>query len=91
MFGFSLPKLLFTILVVVVVVYGFKAIGRLQERRESDEEAVRKPPPRSGGGKSASAPRATEAEDMVACPACGTYVAAHGARSCGRADCPYPG
>lgn len=30
-----------------------------------------------------------EAEDMVACKICGTYVAANGARSCGRADCPF--
>ena len=35
--------------------------------------------------------RAIEAEDMVACKICGTYVAANGARSCGRADCPWRG
>jgi len=29
------------------------------------------------------------AEDMIACRVCGAYVPARGARSCGRADCPY--
>ena len=89
MFGFSLPKLLFTILIIAVVWYGFKALGRIQERRESTERkaapgktARRKPPP------VASDP---DTEDMVACPKCGTYVPARGATSCGREDCPYPG
>src|SRR5260370_193762 len=39
---------------------------------------------RGGGG-------AIEGEEMVACKVCGTYVAATGGRSCGRADCPWRG
>lgn len=37
-----------------------------------------------------SAPSApsTKAEDLVRCAVCGTYVAANGARACGRNDCP---
>ena len=92
MFGFSLPKLIFTILVVVVVFYGFKAVTRLQERRQASgggDDAPR-------GGTQASARSAAKresygSEDMIACSVCGTYVAASGARSCGRGDCPYPG
>ena len=30
-----------------------------------------------------------EAEDLVSCPACGTYIAAS-ARHCGQAGCPQP-
>ena len=30
-----------------------------------------------------------DAEDMIECPACGEYVAANSAASCGRDDCPY--
>ena len=32
-----------------------------------------------------------EAEDMIACKVCGTYVSATNARSCGRPDCPSRG
>jgi uncharacterized protein len=85
MFGFSLPKLLFTILVVVVVIYGFKALSRLQERRAREVANARA---RSRTGARAREP--VDVEDMVACPVCGTFVAARGARSCGRNDCPYP-
>ena len=93
MFGFSLQKLIFTILVIVVVFYGFKAVARLQERRNAAENA--------GGGdagrpakaqaRTAAARSDPGAEDMVACRVCGTYVASTGTRSCGRDDCPYPG
>lgn len=89
MFGFSLPKLLFTILVIAAVWYGFKMLARWQERRDGAEGAERTPARRRRRGRRDAAP--ADAEDMVACALCGTYVAASGARSCGRADCPYPG
>jgi len=94
MFGFSLQKLIFTGLVIVVVIYGFKAISRLQERRNAAEN-------NRGGADSGGRVKAQSAgpvaqpeqgtEDMVACRVCGTFVAANGTRSCGREDCPYPG
>jgi uncharacterized protein len=77
MFGFGLTKLLFTVLVVAAVWYGFKAFtGRGS---------------RSGGGAvdDEQNPR-IDAEDMTACPVCGHYVAGDKATSCGRGDCPYP-
>ena len=94
MFGFSLQKLIFTALIIVVVIYGFKAISRLQERRAAAENE------RGGSGDagrvkarpaSGAAPAERGTEDMVACRVCGTYVASSGTRSCGRDDCPYPG
>jgi membrane protein implicated in regulation of membrane protease activity len=84
MFGFSLPKLIFTVLVVVVVFYGFKAVSQLQERRERQVASRGKS---GGGGKAAK--RSAGVEDMVACDVCGTFVPARSARSCGRGDCPY--
>ncbi len=50
-----------------------------------------KPQARGHGADNAARDPAIEAEDMVACKVCGTYVAANGARSCGRADCPWRG
>jgi uncharacterized protein len=93
MLGFSLPKLIFTILVIVVVIYGFKAITRLQARREAGGGQGDAPAPRdsSTAARGAAKPTSDGSEDMVACSVCGTYVASSGARSCGRGDCPYPG
>ena len=83
MFGFSLQKLLFTIAVVVIVWYGFKLVGRIDKKRRAQLK---------GGKKRGPAPSsAPGAEEMVKCMTCGTYIAAKGARSCGRSDCPYPG
>lgn len=94
MLGFSIQKLLVLAGVIAAVWYGFKFIGRLQQARDAEAKAAgtkrasfadqmrdwvtgRKG---SGGG---------EAEDLVACPKCGAYVAVRGATSCGRSDCPY--
>lgn len=80
-----LAKLLFTAAAVVIVWYGFRWLGRAQARRRvEDERRMRR------DGTRREAPRAA-VEDMLACPACGTYVARDTARNCGRADCPYPG
>lgn len=87
MFGFSLQKLLLLAAVIGAVWFGFKLVSRLQEsreleagRRERGQERRRKPESRA---------TPSEAETMIQCPTCGTYVAARGAKSCGRADCPY--
>ncbi len=94
MFGFSLQKLIFTGLVIVVVIYGFKAVARLQERRNAAEKGGgggdQGTPAKARSGRPAAQPE-PGTEDMVACRVCGTYMAASGTRSCGREDCPYPG
>ena len=74
MFGFSLPKLIFTALLVVAVVYGFRMIGRIG----------------AGGtaAKVNASPEPT-AEETQKCSVCGTYLAADNPTACERADCPY--
>ena len=78
-----LTKFLITAVIVLVVWYGFKWVGRLQKQRR--EEARRQV---QGG----TATQRTEVpEDMIACPTCGDYVAPGAAVNCGRDGCPYPG
>ncbi|NQV46608.1 MAG: hypothetical protein HQ504_02385 [Rhodospirillaceae bacterium] len=81
MFGFSFFKLLFTIAAVVIVWQGFKMFNRQQEIRAA------KPATRVHKETARSVP---DAEDMVKCPVCETYVAQASAVSCGRDGCPYP-
>ena len=93
MLGFSIQKLLFTIAVVVAVWYGFKWVGRMKIKR--DAQAKAKLRRQASGGASGDVGGASGAVDdiqeMVECAACGAFVAARGAKSCGRDDCPYPG
>ena len=85
MFGFSLTKLLFTVAVIVIIWYGFKWLGRVQDMREKEAKDRLK-----GGGQARPAD-AGDAETMIKCPTCGTYLSAASPRSCGKPDCPYPG
>jgi len=89
MFGFSLPKLLVLALIIGVIWYGFKWATKIdQKRRKAVKEEAKRPAP-----DAAARDAATDdgAEDMVKCGVCGTFVAARGARACGRGDCPYSG
>jgi hypothetical protein len=82
MLGFSLSKLLLLLLVIAVVWFGFRYMGRVDAvRRALREELARRRQPQK-------APR-VEAEDLVRCSVCGAYVAARGASHCGRVDCPW--
>ena len=75
MFGiFSLPKILFTIVVIVVVWYGFKWLNRRQQ-----VQRVRAKSERLG---EAGSNKNTAVEDMVQCPDCGAYVAEDGGHDC---------
>jgi hypothetical protein len=85
MLGFSIQKLLFTVFIAMAVWYGFKWIGKMKIRRERESSYLRR------NSKAGSDRRVDGAEDMFECNACGAFVAAKGTRSCGRADCPYPG
>ncbi len=97
MLGFSIQKLLVLAAVIGAVWYGFKFVGRLQQARDAEAKA-------GGGakrgnlgdqvrdwvaGRKGGADARGEAEDLVQCPKCGAYLAARGATSCGRSDCPY--
>lgn len=82
---FSLPKLLVLALIIAVVWYGFKIVGRLDAKRKQEvRDGRRRGTPRRRQAE------AEDTEDLVRCPTCDTFVAAN-ARSCGRDDCPYPG
>lgn len=67
MFGLSLSKVLFTIVVVVAVWRAWKLWGPLVQRLTGGPDAARRtaPPP----GKAQAPP-----VDLIACPHCGTYV-----------------
>ena len=75
MFGFSPTKILFTVILIAAVWYGFKIIGRIGAGKGAADEQVTK--------KDASA------QDMKKCPVCDAYVSAAAPANCGREDCPY--
>ena len=99
MLGFSIQKLLFTVATIFAVWYGFKWVGRMKKVREREaRERLRRQPGIGGetgtseSGKFGAGVGVSEAaEEMVECPTCGAFVAIMGAKSCGKADCPYPG
>ncbi len=84
MFGFSIAKLIFTVVIIAAVWYGFKWLDRLGKVRRGELDASR----RSGG---AGARPVEGTQDMVKCSVCGIFVAAEGTGDCGRGDCPYRG
>lgn len=101
MLGFSIQKLLVLAGIIGAVWYGFKLVGRMQQARDAQAKAGSAAKSanlgdqlrgwmagrRGGGGGGGETGGATE--DLIPCPKCGAYVAAHGASSCGRSDCPY--
>lgn len=72
----EIPKLIVILIVGFAVWYAYRWLNG--PRRELPRRRRRAPPP----------PK-LQAEDLTRCRACGAYVAA-GAKSCGRADCPWP-
>jgi hypothetical protein len=75
-----LGKILLTIIVVALIFFGFKYLGRMAELRD------RPRPPSRPGAKPEAEP---EAETMVECRVCRTWQPQRGAKSCGRSDCPF--
>lgn len=80
MFGLSLGKLLLLAAVIGVVWWGWKYAQRIAAVRQALNEELQR---RRGGGN-------LPAEDLVKCSVCGSYVPGQSAKSCGRADCPWP-
>ena len=79
----GLPELFVILVVVFAAWHVVKAFNRL-----STPTPPRRTTQRSQGPQPQS--RAIiQAEDLINCHACGTYIAAS-ARHCGRADCPQP-
>ncbi|MCR9257629.1 MAG: hypothetical protein NXI16_16205 [Alphaproteobacteria bacterium] len=78
---FSFSKLLVLAGIILAVIAFFKVVGNLDKIRKTAEKArdrVTREPETDDG-----------VEDLVKCRVCDTFVAARGAKSCGRADCPY--
>jgi len=88
MFGLSLTKILITLFVIVAVWYGWRWFTRYQALKAARSRAV---PPKGQNRESPRADSRIEAEDTIECRACGAFVAASNATSCGRRDCPFPG
>jgi len=65
-FGLSISKILFTILIVIVVWKGFAMVNRLARQRQQAEVARRRP---------ASRPTASSRQtiELVECQRCGAY------------------
>ena len=68
MFGLSLSKILFTILIAVVVWKGFALVGRLARERQQQTRSVRQD---SSASQRATGQRTIE---LVECRRCGAYV-----------------
>jgi len=78
--GGVIGKFILIALVIAAVWYAFKYAGRIDEIHRAIKR--RQPPP--GPVK----PQAIQAEDLVECRVCGSYVAVSSAKACGRPDCP---
>lgn len=76
-----LTKILLTVLVIVVVLFGYRAFGRVTSMiGAADRDSA-----------AGDAPKGRlRTENMTKCGACGVYVAATDPRRCDRSDCPYP-
>ncbi len=87
----SIQKLLLLAAILGAVWYGFKFIGRLKDERDTaaKKQGTSAGQPNPWKGRQTASSEVLEAEEMVQCPVCRTYVAAKGAGSCGRSDCPY--
>lgn len=84
MFGFSITKLIFTVVVVFAVWQAFKYFNRLQDTREKRARMHDK------AAKSQNDAPPPGVEDMVQCSVCGSYVA-RGSQPCGQEGCPFKG
>lgn len=74
----SFSKLALVVAVIVVLWYALRWLNR------APSHLVRRRPAPSPQGSTQTA-----IEDLVACQACGTFIAP-GARACGRPGCPQP-
>ena len=69
--GFSIGKILVLVVIIAAVWYGFKAFGRIKQKREREEDAV------EGGGTNRA-----DADELTQCPKCGAYIAQSESHSC---------
>jgi uncharacterized protein len=89
MLGFSLSKLIVLALIGLGAWYLFRMLAGLPANQQPRPNAQARSRPGPGAANS-TAGRAQDAEDMVRCSVCGTYVAAKGAKACDNPACPWP-
>jgi hypothetical protein len=77
----GIPELFVILIVVFAAWHVVKAFNKMQKPPV--------PPRRPQAQARPQAQPMIEAEDLVSCRVCGTYIA-RSARHCGRADCPLP-
>lgn len=82
--GLGFSKLLFMVIVIAVVWYGFKYAARVEAIRRSLREELAR---RQAGP--AARPSARNVEDLVKCAQCGAFVSATSANNCGKPHCPW--
>jgi uncharacterized protein len=91
MLGFGIAKLVFTLAVIAMVWYGSKWRVRIRERAKLQRQQRKAMEDEPAETPSERRRRTAMVEDTVRCTSCGAYVPLRDPRSCGRADCPYPG
>jgi len=70
---FSITKLIVLVAIIAAIFFAFKYISRIKAKRDTaTRRAV--PPRQQASGRFAWARRVFKAEDLVACPQCGSYV-----------------
>jgi len=87
-FGFSIPKLLLLIVLLLVVWYGFKLIEHRTSRRDEIEKAAEAAVRRNVEQRQ-SKERASSVE-TAECATCGSFVPRESPTACERSDCPHP-
>ncbi len=92
---FSIQKLAVFAVIVAAIWLAFRYVGNLEKTRKARDRLARpgwreRFRRRRGARKKAAAREPAGDVEMVVCGTCGDYVAAAGARACGRAACPYP-
>lgn len=93
MFGIGFQKLLLLAVIIAVVWYGFKYLGRLNrvekgERRHGERtmgERLRRAAQEKTKGKA----QKPAVEDTEKCPKCGVYFTVESGHHCGKEKCPY--
>jgi hypothetical protein len=83
----GIPELFIILIVVFAAWHVVKAFNRLGS--QPPRGAAPRGPQGPQGPQRPQARPMIQAEDLVNCRVCGTYIAAS-ARHCGRADCPQP-
>ena len=78
-----LPRIFMFVLVMLAAFYGRRLVRELMRPRSP------MPTQRQDGPVNRTA--APDAEDLVKCATCGSYVTPHGPTGCGRSPCPYGG